>query len=266
MNNTPPTRTERSAAEADGYVVKAVELDDGTIRWQAIAGARGIISKHDTEREAQAAAVAAWLLDWHQFADEKTAYATAATENKDRDAANRAAVDAMNRLIPDAAPITYAEGLFWWNGIKFLTLPAAAAHVRLVADESRRQSDFQEELAERAETVGIVTRLHEGDQVDPRDNRRAPWLKQLVDVYRPATAGNLPRNGTVTIVDGRVLTDSWTREELALQLGVPLPETEHARSIRKAAIEEARQVLADRAAKAQADAEKAAQAMVRATA
>lgn len=267
MNSTP-TRVDKLAAEADGYVPKPVELTDGAIRWQALAGARGIVSTHDTEREAQAAAVEAWLHDVQKFAAEKAAYAAAVTEDQERNAADQAAADAadaVSRLIPDAAPITYSQGFYWWNGNQFLTPESAVAHARLVAEDSRRQNDFKEALAERAEAVGIVTRLHEGDQVDPRGNRRAPWLEQVVDVYRPAAAGSLPRNGTVEIVDGRIKVYTCTRKELADQLGVPLPETESDRARREAAIEEARRVLADRAERAAAEAERAALAMHNAT-
>lgn len=105
-------------------------------------------------------------------------------------------------------------------------------------------------FSERIEAVGIVTELHEGGQVDRRTNLRAPWIEQVVDVYRPATAGNLPRNGTVEIIDGRIRVYTVTRRELALQLSVPLPETEGARARREVAIEEARQELAERAEKA----------------
>lgn len=263
--NPTPTRVDKRAANADGYTYQATERPDGTIRWQTIAGARGVISEHDTEREADATAVAAWLLDQQKFIDEQTAYAADVTEDRERDAANRAAAEAANRLIPDADPITYEQGLFWWKGTKFLALEAAVAHARVVAEESRRQHDFEAELSERAEALDIVTELHEGDHVDRRTNMRAPWLEQVVDVYRPATAGNLPLNDTVEIVDGRVKVYTCTRKELAIQLGVPLPETEGARARREAAIAEARRELADRAEKAKAEAEKAAMALHHAT-
>lgn len=113
MTSTPPTRLDKRSAPADGYVSQATEK----------------------EQEADANAVAAWLLDCRNYIDEKTAYAAGAAEDRERDAANQSAVEAANRLlIPDAAPITCEQGLVCWNGIKFLTLQAAVAHVRLIAE------------------------------------------------------------------------------------------------------------------------------------
>lgn len=262
MNPTHPTPAAEAVATGDaaGYVVRPHVNDDGTTRFAVEVRGRQV-SEHATAAEAQADAVTAHQRDVDARAAAELAAAAAATEDRDRDAANERAAQTASELYPEADPITYEAGRFYVTGRPFYSLHAAQAEVRLRADEARRQRDFQHALTEAMDAAGITVELHNGDQVDQRANRRAPWLEQVVDVYRPATAGNLPRNGTVEIVDGRVLTDTTTRWDLADQLGVPLPETADARERRRQALEEVRQHAAARAEAAAADAETAAMAM-----
>lgn len=267
MRPTHPTPAREAVATADaaGYIVRPQVDDEGAARFTVEVRGRKV-SAHNTLTEAQAAAVTAHQRDEDTPVADELAAAEAATEDRDRDAANMRAAQAASALYPEADPITYEAGRFYVTGRPFYSLSAAQAEVRIRADEARRQRDFQHALTEAMDAAGVTVELHEGDQVDQRANRRAPWLEQVVDVYRPATAGNLPRNGTVEIIDGRVITDTVTRWDLADQLGVPLPETADARERRRQALEEVRQLTAKRADAAATNAERAALAMHRATA
>ena len=105
---------------------------------------------------------------------------------------------------------------------------------------------YKSTLDEAIACAGYRVRPTENEELR-RENLYAEWGDQIIDVLVPLAHPAVPSTGRVKVVNGEVVIDTATRDDLAQRMGVMFPETIDERVARRLALDEAHQRAQQRA-------------------
>lgn len=164
----------------------------------------------------------------------------------------------VNARHPKIVPAEVHDGDVRWLNHRFADHVALEAQILVLEWVEERQRAYQKAVDQGLIDFDATIRLSLSETVDQGRNRRKAWGDQEVDLMVPPTHPAFPTTGVVELVDGRAVIDTLTRDDLALFLGVPFPETIDERAERNRALQEVRETARQRAEAAAAKAREAA--------